>query len=101
MDILITWIKPYLRREDQKMAPGLETSLGTKGIDHNERSKKPLQPTGLLEKFEYEDSTPAVGREYPYLDLVGDVLNSPDAESIIQDLAIASELPFTFSKAAG
>ena len=56
----------------------------------------PLKKVGALDaKFKFEETTPVVGREYPELDLVSDVLNASNADELIRDLAITSTLPFT------
>lgn len=52
----------------------------------------PLTKSGALEKqFKYEEATPVVGREYPDLNIVDDLLNAPDADELIRDLAITSK----------
>ena len=52
---------------------------------------KPLQQSGALEQFAYEDNTPVIGREFPRLNVVNDLLNSPNADALIRDLAITSK----------
>lgn len=56
-------------------------------------SSEPLQPSGILERFTYDDVTPVIGREFPHLNVVDDMLNSPDADALIRDLAITSKVP--------
>jgi hypothetical protein len=51
---------------------------------------KPLQPSGALDKFTFEESTPVIGREYPKVNLVDDIINAPNADELIRDLAITS-----------
>ena len=51
---------------------------------------EPLQKTGKLERFEFEEATPVIGREYPTVNIVDDILESPDADALIKDLAITS-----------
>ncbi|KAI2616399.1 taurine catabolism dioxygenase [Hypomontagnella submonticulosa] len=48
----------------------------------------PLSLTGALEKFSYEDTTPAIGREFPDVNIVGDLLEAGNADDLIRDLAI-------------
>jgi hypothetical protein len=51
---------------------------------------QPLQSSGALDKFVYEDITPVIGREFPHLNVVDDLLNSPNSDALLRDLAIAS-----------
>lgn len=57
---------------------------------------EPLKPSGALDKFTFEESTPVIGREYPKVNLVDDIINAPNADELIRDLAITS----TFSSLA-
>lgn len=52
---------------------------------------QPLKQTGVLERFEYEDVTPVIGREFPSANIVDDFLNSLDGDALLRDLAITSE----------
>lgn len=80
------------------MAPGLTVSLPVRQASHEEPNKshndgiypKPLNLTGVLERFEYEETTPVIGREYPTLNIVDDLLNAANADELIRDLAITS-----------
>lgn len=74
------------------MAPGIVSDGQDKA--HNSKSihaPTPLKPTGVLEKFEYEEVTPIIGREFPTLNLVDDVLKAPNADDLLRELAITSE----------
>lgn len=51
----------------------------------------PLSLVGALEKFSYEETTPTIGREYPSLNIVDDLLNASNADDLIRDLAITSK----------
>lgn len=53
---------------------------------------KPLKQSGALEQFTYEDTTPVIGREFFNVNIVDDLLNAPNADQLIQDLAITSML---------
>jgi len=57
----------------------------------NERTRpkttKPFVYSGSLDSYEQFDSTPTVGREIPTLQ-IKKILNSPDADTLIRDLAI-------------
>lgn len=53
--------------------------------------EKPLK-TGLLDsRFDYEDITPTIGREYHDVDIVKDLMQGPDADELLRDLGITSE----------
>lgn len=52
---------------------------------------QPLKQTGVLERFEYDDVTPVIGREFPTANIVDDFLNSLDADALLRDLAITSK----------
>lgn len=58
-------------------------------------NKQPLVYEGSLEEFEYEESTPAIGREYTADFQLSEILETDDSEKIIKDLAVlgASPLP--------
>ncbi|KAK8019005.1 taurine dioxygenase family protein [Apiospora arundinis] len=49
---------------------------------------KPMKLTGVLERFRYIDSTPAIGREFPDLNIVDDLLNAQNVDELVRDLAI-------------
>ncbi|KAM7215481.1 hypothetical protein V8F06_009147 [Rhypophila decipiens] len=49
---------------------------------------KPLELSGALGKFSYEETTPEIGREFLDVNLVDDVLKAENADAIIRDLAI-------------
>ena len=54
----------------------------------------PQQKSGALDsKFKYEETTPVIGREYPEVNIVDDILNAPNADELIHDLAITSKHP--------
>lgn len=50
-----------------------------------------LVSTGSLDHFVFDDVTPAIGTEYPDANIVDDLLNAPNADQLIRDLAIKSE----------
>lgn len=52
---------------------------------------KPLKSSGTLDKFEWEDVTPVIGREFPTLNLVDDILHAANSDELLRDLAIESE----------
>ncbi len=52
----------------------------------------PLQKSGALDgQFQFEESTPIIGREYPTINIVDDLLNATNADELIRDLAITSQ----------
>ena len=51
----------------------------------------PLKLSGALEKFSYEDATPAIGREFLDVNIVDDLLNASNADELIRDLAITGK----------
>lgn len=52
---------------------------------------EPLVLSGVLDKFQYEDTTPALGREYINVNIVDDLMNAENADELLRDLAITSE----------
>lgn len=53
---------------------------------------QPQKKSGVLDSsFKFEETTPVIGREYPTLNLVDDVINAANADELIQDLAITSK----------
>jgi hypothetical protein len=50
-----------------------------------------LELSGALDAFQFEESTPTIGREYLGVDIVKDILESKDADALIRDLAITSK----------
>ena len=54
----------------------------------------PLLKSGVLDKeFKFEEATPVIGREYPTVNIVSDILDAPNADDLIRDLAITSMYP--------
>lgn len=54
------------------------------------QSTKPLVYSGSLDSFKQNDFTPSIGREIPGLQ-IEKILTSPDADTLIRDLAITGE----------
>ena len=51
-----------------------------------------LVSSGLLDdRFTFEESTPAIGREYVGVDIVQQILNAEDSDDLVRDLAITSK----------
>lgn len=57
---------------------------------------KPLKSSGTLNKFDWEDVTPVIGREFPKVNLVDDILHAANSDELLRDLAIDSA--FALSK---
>lgn len=51
---------------------------------------RPLQLTGVLDKYAFNESTPVIGREYPTLQ-AKELLNAPNADELLRELAIISK----------
>ncbi|KAK3074043.1 hypothetical protein LTR53_003822, partial [Teratosphaeriaceae sp. CCFEE 6253] len=76
------------------MAPGLlsddlpSRSEPTDNTEDWQPPRQPLKLSGALDKFEHEDVTPVIGREYPHVDIVNDLLKADNADELLRDLAI-------------
>jgi hypothetical protein len=56
------------------------------------RNTEPLKKSGALDAaFEFDDVTPTIGREYLTAQIVEDILNAPNADNLLRDLAITSQ----------
>lgn len=56
------------------------------------RNQKPLKKSGVLDTtLEYDELTPVIGREYPKTNIVDDLLNAPNSDELLRDLAITSK----------
>ncbi|KAF2439115.1 taurine dioxygenase family protein [Karstenula rhodostoma CBS 690.94] len=71
------------------MAPGIleENGSSQTPID-NTHASEPFKPTGVLEKFDYEDVTPIIGREFSTLNIVNDLINAENSDELLRELAI-------------
>lgn len=56
------------------------------------RYPEPLSVSGALDKNKFEELTPVIGREYPTVNLVDDIINAKNSAELIRDLAITSKL---------
>lgn len=52
--------------------------------------REPLELSGSLKDLKQHDVTPAIGREFPEANLI-DLLNAPNSDELIRDLAITSK----------
>jgi hypothetical protein len=58
----------------------------------NQEYPAPQTKTGALNAgFQFEETTPVIGREYPNVNNVEDILNASNADELIRDLAITSK----------
>ena len=80
--------------------PAEQATPPAEGIEKNavkETTKdfpKPLQLSGALDAYaESFDVTPVIGREFPKVNLV-EVLNAPNSDELLRDLAITSAVTF-------
>lgn len=80
------------------MAPGLiseDASVNTQPSKQNGNGaytkREPLKQSGALDQFKHEDATPVIGREFPTINIVDDILNASNADELVRDLAITSE----------
>jgi len=68
-----------------------KTSISMAGHE-SQAYREPLKKSGALDKYEHEDTTPTIGREFINVNIVDDLLNSSDADALLKDLAITSTL---------
>jgi hypothetical protein len=62
------------------------------GSATSSRNTEPLKKSGALDAaFAFEDITPVIGREYPTAQIVEDILNAPNADDLLRDVAITSK----------
>lgn len=98
-------VKPYTNT--QRMAPAATTTIpihSSSSIDNEGISTKktasypvPLKLGNALDGLEWEDTTPVIGREFIGVNIVDDILNAPNADERLRDLAITSEIIYFFS----
>lgn len=77
------------------MAPVAATATATDsktdvGGPETNYPRAPLQLSGILDKYHSIDLTPAIGREYPTIQ-IRDLLNAPNSDDLLRELAIISE----------
>lgn len=70
--------------------PALPLRAGPGSLTEQVQYPVPLRSNGALEKFDSEDTTPTIGREFFNVNIVDELLNAPNSDELIQDLAITS-----------
>jgi hypothetical protein len=83
---------PTATTPEAHVAP-LTSVKGLHAAETSTMYKEPLLSTGPLDKFTSFEVTPAVGREYPSLQL-SDLMKSSNRDQFIRDLAIIGMPPF-------
>lgn len=74
------------------MAPIPGDTLPVRPAPNNEQQyPAPLKLSGALDQHEFEETTPVIGREFPNVNIVDDILNAPNADELVRDLAITSK----------
>lgn len=53
--------------------------------------REPLELSGALAGFKYEETTPEIGREYLDVNIVDDLMKADNADDLLRDLAITSK----------
>lgn len=68
------------------------SQASAKSGEFKHRNNEPLKKSGALDSaFSFDDLTPSIGREYPSANIVDDLLDAPDSDELLRDLAITSE----------
>lgn len=74
--------------------PANEVDLTHLRADTNNKDdtypRKPLQLSGILDQYKFNDVTPVIGREYPTIQ-IKELLDAPNSDDLIRELAIVSE----------
>ncbi|KAH9830226.1 taurine dioxygenase family protein [Teratosphaeria destructans] len=75
------------------MAPGILSDVPIRSSSGSEAKddsypRPPLELSGALDDFTYDDTTPIIGREFTNVNIVNDILNADNADERLRDLAI-------------
>lgn len=74
------------------MAPAATSDLAVRSAPVEKKSfPEPLKPSGALDKFTFEDTTPVIGREFVNVNIVDDLLKASNSDELLRDVAITSE----------
>jgi hypothetical protein len=72
------------------MAPSILSDDNVPNPELKPHASEPFKPTGILDSFGFEEVTPIIGREFPSLNIVNDLLNTDNADELLRELAITS-----------
>ncbi|PYH93860.1 alpha-ketoglutarate-dependent sulfonate dioxygenase [Aspergillus ellipticus CBS 707.79] len=72
------------------MAPGIDADLPIHSLPSSDQQQypTPLKISGALDEFAFEETTPVIGREFPTVNIVDDLLHAPNSDELVRDLAI-------------
>lgn len=74
------------------MAPAAVSGEAIKEVLQGKQAfPQPIRAQGHLDKFKSEVITPIIGTEFPDVNIVDDILNAPNADDLLRDLAVTSE----------
>lgn len=78
-----------------KMAPAIVEDVPSQDVPSTKETTEqkypePLKPSGALDQFKFEETTPVIGREFIGVNIVDDILNADNADERLRDLAITS-----------
>lgn len=73
--------------------PALPLRPGAGSLAEQVQYPPPLRFNGALDRFDSEDTTPAIGREFFNVNIVDDLLNAPNSDELIQDLLLLVRCP--------
>ena len=74
------------------MAPSKIDSPVEESFPFHPSKRAPIVYSGSLDGFQHDDVTPAIGREYTTANIVEEILNAPNSEELLRDLAYTSTL---------
>lgn len=80
-----------LTQTAQTLVDNTKEKLGSATPEH----KEPLKLSRALDKYEYFDVTPVIGREFPNASLK-EWLEAPNSDELLRDLAITSKRSHAF-----
>lgn len=82
------------RPTSHSMAPSalpLDSHSSTHASADLKASKRePIRPTGALDHYQHTEVTTVIGREYETANIVDDLLNAPNADELLRELAYTS-----------
>ncbi|KAF3938609.1 hypothetical protein ABW19_dt0201556 [Dactylella cylindrospora] len=83
------------------MAPSAVSAEGEQVVIASKKAiREPIRPKGLFKSFKSEDITPVIGTEFPETNIVNDILNAPNADELLTELAVTiSERGVVFFRA--